>query len=66
MRKMAVLGTCVAPINTLGFSQDVTGYDTDDNLANEVAFRALGSIYYSDRAKEDAEAHAVYQKQLAQ
>ena len=28
--------------------------------------RALGFIYYSHRAKEDAAAHAAYQKKLAQ
>ena len=78
---------------TLGFSQGVTDYGRDEDLANEVAFpakpgdllvhhamtihradgnrsdtrtrRALGFIYYSQRAREDKEAHAVYQKKLA-
>ena len=78
---------------TLGFSQGVTDYGSEEDLANEVAFpgvpgdllvhhamtihradgnrsdsrtrRALGFIYYSERAKEDSVAQQAYQKRLA-
>ncbi|MEX0612820.1 MAG: phytanoyl-CoA dioxygenase family protein [Pirellulales bacterium] len=78
---------------TLGFSQGIPDYPTDDDLANEVAFpaqpgdllvhdsltihradgnrsssrsrRALGFIYYSERAREDA-AHEAYQHRLVE
>ncbi len=77
---------------TLGFSQGVTDYGRDEDLANEIAFparpgdllvhhamtihradgnasdtrtrRALGFIYYSERAREDRAAHAAYQQRL--
>lgn len=80
--------------NTLGFSQGIVGYPTDQDREDEVAIpakpgdllvhhamtihradgnlsatrsrRALGFIYYSVRACEDAEAHAAYQSQLVQ
>ena len=78
---------------TLGFSQGVTDYGTDSDIAHEKALpakpgdllvhhcmtihradgnqsadrtrRALGFIYYSERAAVDEEAHAAYQKRLA-
>lgn len=82
-----------ARTRTLGFSQGIVDYPTDDDRECEVAFpaqpgdllvhhaltihradgnrsqtrtrRALGFIYYSERAQEDAEAHATYQRKLA-
>jgi len=80
--------------DTLGFSQGITDYGTDNDLANEVALaakpgdllvhhamtihradgnqsesrnrRAIGFIYYSQRAKIDTKAHAAYQKKLSE
>lgn len=83
-----------ARTKTLGFSQDIVDYPTDQDREAEVAFpaqpgdllvhdamtihradanrstnrtrRALGFIYYSERAREDEEAHAAYQRRLAE
>lgn len=82
-----------ARTQTLGFSQGIADYPTDQDSAQEVAVlalpgdllvhdartihradgnqskvrsrRALGFIYYSQRAREDKVAHAVYQEKLA-
>lgn len=79
---------------TLGFSQGITDYGSEEDMANEIAFparagdllihhamtvhradgnasatrtrRALGFIYYSERAREDRAAHAAYQQRLAE
>lgn len=79
---------------TLGFSQGITDYPSQEDFECEVAVvadagdllvhdamtihradgnisvdrsrRALGFVYYSERARVDAAAHAAYQKQLAQ
>ncbi len=79
---------------TLGFSQGIFGYPTDQDREAEIALpaqpgdllvhdamtihradanrstnrtrRALGFIYYSERAREDEEAHAAYQRRLAE
>lgn len=83
-----------ARTKTLGFSQGIVDYPTDQDREAEIAFpaqpgdllihaamtihradgnqtatrsrRALGLIYYSDRAREDTEAHAAYQRQLTE
>jgi phytanoyl-CoA hydroxylase len=83
-----------ARTKTLGFSQGIADYPTDQDREAEIAFparrgdllvhdamtihradgnrsatrtrRALGFIYYSERAREDAEAHAAYQRRLAE
>ncbi len=83
-----------ARTQTLGFSQGIVDFPTDQDLAGEMAIpaqpgdllvhhamtihradgnrstarsrRALGFIYYSDRAQEDTEAHAAYQRRLAE
>ena len=83
-----------ARTNTLGFSQGIVDYPTDQDREAEIAFpaqpgdllvhdamtihradanrsatrsrRALGFIYYSERARQDAEAHAAYQRRLAE
>ena len=82
-----------ARTQTLGFSQGIAGYPTDDDREREVAIpanrgdllvhhaltihradgnrstvrtrRALGFVYYSDRAREDADTHRVYQERLS-
>lgn len=82
-----------ARTQTLGFSQGIVDYPTDEDRASEVALpakpgdllvhhamtihradgnqsetrsrRALGFIYYSERACEDVMAHAAYQHKLA-
>jgi phytanoyl-CoA hydroxylase len=79
---------------TLGFSQGITDYPTDQDRKGEVTCpakpgdllvhdaltihradanrsctrsrRALGFIYYSQRAREDREAHTMYQRRLAE
>lgn len=79
---------------TLGFSQGIVDYPTDQDRAAEIAIpaqpgdllvhdamtihradrnqsttrsrKALGFIYYSERAREDTQAHAAYQRQLAE
>ena len=79
---------------TLGFSQGITDYPTDQDRKGEVTCpaqpgdllvhdaltihradanrsctrsrRALGFIYYSERAREDREAHTRYQRRLAE
>ena len=79
--------------NTLGFSQGITDYPTQEDNAREIPIRAsagdliahdamtihradgnrspnrtrraLGFIYYGERAREDQEAHDAYQKKLA-
>ena len=83
-----------ARTQTLGFSQGIVDYPSQDDSKFEVAVladagdllvhdamiihradgnvsvdrsrRALGFVYYSERARVDANAHAAYQKQLAQ
>jgi len=83
-----------ARTKTLGFSQGIVDYPTDQDCKAETAFpakpgdllvhhamtihradgnrsatrsrRALGFIYYSERAREDTEAHAAYQRLLAE
>ena len=78
--------------NTLGFSQGIVDYGTDDDNENEQAFpahpgdllahhaltvhradgntselrnrRALGFVYFAERAKEDSVAKAAYQERL--
>lgn len=83
-----------ARTQTLGFSQGIVDYPTDQDREAELALpakpgdllvhdamtihradgnpsatrsrRALGFIYYSERAREDAEAHAAYQRRLAE
>jgi phytanoyl-CoA hydroxylase len=82
-----------ARTQTLGFSQGIVDYPTDEDRESEVALpakpgdllvhdamtihragrnqsstrtrKALGFIYYSERAREDTEAHAAYQRKLA-
>ena len=82
-----------ARTETLGFSQGIVGYPTDQDREAEIALsakpgdllvhdamtihradanrsharprRALGFIYYSQHARENTEAHASYQRQLA-
>jgi phytanoyl-CoA hydroxylase len=82
-----------ARTQTLGFSQGITDYPTDDDRNSEIAVpanpgdllvhhaltihradanrsmtrtrRALGFIYYSERAREDMAARAKYQRALA-
>ena len=77
---------------TLGFSQGITDYGTDEDKANEIAFhaqagdllvhhammihlagantsttrtrKAIGTIYYSQRAKVDHEAKAAHQRKM--
>jgi phytanoyl-CoA hydroxylase len=44
----------------------LTIHRADGNRSNSRSRRALGFIYYSERAREDAEAHAAYQRQLAE
>lgn len=79
---------------TLGFSQGMSNFGTEDDLANEVWFktkpgdllvhhsltihraennqssdrtrRALGFIYYAEKAKEDIAAKTAYQEKLAE
>ena len=79
---------------TLGFSQGIVAYPTEDDREHEVALhaepgdllvhhamtihradgnrsatrsrRALGFIYYSERAREDTAAHVAYQRKLAE
>ncbi|MCS7467915.1 phytanoyl-CoA dioxygenase family protein [Stieleria sp. ICT_E10.1] len=83
-----------ARTKTLGFSQGIVDYPTDQDREAEIAFpakpgdllvhdaltihradgnqsptrsrRALGFIYYSNRARENVEAHAAYQRRLAE
>lgn len=83
-----------ARTKTLGFSQGIDDYPTEQDRESETAIpakpgdllihdamtihradgnrsatrtrRALGFIYYSERAREDAEAHAMYQRRLAE
>jgi len=83
-----------ARTQTLGFSQGIADYPTDQDREAETAFpampgdllvhdamtihradgnrsttrtrRALGFIYYSKRAREDTQAHAAYQRKLAE
>lgn len=43
----------------------LTIHRADGNQSQSRSRRALGFIYYSERAREDAEAHAAYQRQLA-
>jgi len=78
---------------TLGFSQGIVGYPTEDDRQHEVACpaqpgdlfvhhamtihradgnrskdrsrRAIGMIFYSQRAREDTAAHEAYQRKLA-
>jgi len=80
------------PTQTLGFSQGITEFGTEDDLANEVFFptqagdllvhhaltihradgnnskdrtrKAMGFIYYAEKAKEDKTAHTVYAERL--
>lgn len=79
---------------TLGFSQGITDFPTEQDRASETPMpaspgdllvhdamtihradrnrsetrtrRALGFIYYSERAREDIEAHSAYQRELAE
>ncbi|MBV7338465.1 phytanoyl-CoA dioxygenase family protein [Chloroflexi bacterium TSY] len=44
----------------------MTIHRADGNLSSTRTRRALGFIYYSERAKVDEEAHAAYQKRLAE
>lgn len=44
----------------------MTIHRADANQSATRARRALGFIYYSQRAREDAEAHAAYQRRLAE
>ena len=44
----------------------MTIHRADGNKSAGRARRALGFIYYSERAREDAEAHATYQRRLAE
>ncbi len=44
----------------------LTIHRADGNRSPTHARRALGFIYYSKRAREDAEAHAAYQRRLAE
>lgn len=83
-----------ARTKTLGFSQGIVDYPTEQDRESETAFparpgdvlihdamtihradgnkstvrprRALGFIYYSERAREDVEVHATYQRRLAE
>ena len=83
-----------ARTQTLGFSQGITDYPSqedskfeiavradagdllvhdamtihraDGNISVERSRRALGFVYYSERARVDTDAHAAYQKQLSQ
>lgn len=83
-----------ARTQTLGFSQGITDYPSQEDSEFEVAVladagdllvhnamtihradgnisadrsrRALGFVYYSERARVNADAHAAYQRQLAQ
>ena len=43
----------------------LTIHRADANHSETRSRRALGFIYYSERAREDAAAHAAYQRQLA-
>lgn len=43
----------------------MTIHRADANRSSHRSRRALGLIYYSERAKEDAQAHAEYQRRLA-
>lgn len=44
----------------------MTIHRADGNRSVTRSRRALGFIYYSERAREDADAHAAYQRQLAE
>ena len=44
----------------------LTIHRADGNRSTTRTRRALGFIYYSDRAREDVEAHAAYQRRLAE
>jgi phytanoyl-CoA hydroxylase len=44
----------------------MTIHRADGNRSATRTRRALGFIYYSERAREDAEAHAAYQRRLAE
>lgn len=83
-----------ARTTTLGFSQGIVGYPTQDDLDRETPLpaspgdllihhamtihragpnestsrtrRALGFVFFSEAAKVNAEAHAAYQRQLAE
>ena len=44
----------------------MTIHRADGNVSVDRSRRALGFVYYSERAHVDADAHAVYQEQLAQ
>ena len=43
----------------------MTIHRADENRSTTRSRRALGFIYYSERAREDTQAHAAYQRQLA-
>jgi phytanoyl-CoA hydroxylase len=44
----------------------LTIHRADGNRSADRTRQALGFIYYSDRAREDAVAHAAYQRRLAE
>ena len=46
--------------------QAMTIHRADGNTSDTRTRRALGFIYYSERAREDRAAHAAYQKRLAE
>jgi phytanoyl-CoA hydroxylase len=46
--------------------QALTIHRADGNYCTTRSRRALGFIYYSERAREDTEAHATYQRKLAE
>jgi phytanoyl-CoA hydroxylase len=43
----------------------MTIHRADNNQTTDRPRRALGFIFYSERAREDAAAHAAYQRDLA-
>lgn len=57
---------CPAKPGDLLVHDAMTIHRADGNRSSSRPRRALGFIYYSERAREDAEAHAAYQRRLAE
>jgi phytanoyl-CoA hydroxylase len=44
----------------------MTIHRADGNRSTTRARKALGFVYYSERARQDTQAHALYQRKLAE
>jgi phytanoyl-CoA hydroxylase len=58
--------TCPAKPGDLLVHDALTIHRADANRSCTRSRRALGFIYYSQRAREDREAHTMYQRRLAE